>query len=78
MTQQPLPALTTKPAEDWLTRGQALRYLAERGAPISPRTLERWAKQPGRGPAHIAFYRTLRYLRADLDDWIRRTVRRVS
>lgn len=75
---QPLPALTHKPDEDWLTRGQARRYLAERGAPVSIATMKRWATQSGRGPAFRIFHTTVRYLRADLDDWIRRTVRRVA
>ncbi len=78
LTTQPLPALTHKPAEDWLTRRQAVKYLAERGAPISDRTLTRWASIPGRGPVYTAFHLTVRYLKADLDEWLRKAVRRVA
>lgn len=77
LTTQPLPPLTRNPAEDLLTRHQAVKYLAERGAPITIRTMKRWACMPGRGPTFTTFHTTVRYLRADLDDWIRRNVRRV-
>lgn len=76
-TTEPLPPLTRNPTEDLLTRKQVLKYLAERGAPVSKRTLDDWATKPGRGPVFHIFHRTVRYLRADLDDWLRRAVRRV-
>lgn len=78
LTTEPLPPLTRNPVEDLLTRKQAMKYLAERGAPVSKRTLARWAVIPGRGPVYTIFHTTVLYLRADLDDWIRRTVRRIA
>lgn len=72
---------TAHPIKSWLNRKQAALYLAQRGCPISHRTLERWAanRNAGGGPPFTSVrWNFVRYLKDDLDDWIAKVVQRVE
>lgn len=65
----------------WLTRKEASIYLGSQGCPVSAATLCNMAgnNNAGGGPAYTASgWKTIRYKRSDLDDWVRRRARRVA
>lgn len=67
--------------DEWLSRKEAARYLSLIGPSVTPRTLEKLANNnnEGKGPAFTRFgWRTVRYLRKDLDAWDRARRRRVE
>lgn len=70
-----------RPAEsEWLSRKEAARYLAGIGCPISVRMLEVRAANGNRGkgpPFTRIGWKTVRYSRADLDEWAARETVRV-
>jgi hypothetical protein len=56
----------------WLNRKEAARYLKSLGWAVTPRTMENWAANNnlGKGPAFTRFgWKTVRYLKEDLDSW---------
>ena len=62
----------TKTAAEWLTRKEAAAYLTSIGCSIAAKTLANLACRHGgqAGPPYVARgWRTVRYRRADLDDW---------
>ena len=69
----------TEIAAEWLTRKEAAAYLTSIGWPIAAKTLANLAGRNGGrgGPPYVApGWRTVRYRRADLDDWARTHARR--
>lgn len=67
--------------QEWLTRKQVRRYMAERGCPVSIRTLARWASNGNRGkgpPFKKTRERIVRYFRPHVDAWLEREVVEVS
>lgn len=66
---------------DWLSRKKAADFLADRGCPISPRTLEKWAANGNRGkgpPFTRVRSNIIRYLKDDLIAWAQRESVRVE
>ncbi len=69
------------PAQDWLTRKEASLYLYALGFPVSVSTLANMASNnnAGGGPPYtVVGWRSLKYLRRDLDAWARNRIRRVA
>jgi hypothetical protein len=65
----------------WLTRKEAAHYLCQLGFSMTPRTLEGMAanNNSGKGPAFTRFgWRTVRYLKEDLDSWAKSRKTRVG
>lgn len=63
--------VTTK-AGTWLSRKQAAAYLHSLGWSVGVRTMENWAanNNAGGGPAFTRFgWKTVKYLKEDLDTW---------
>jgi len=68
-------------AKDWLTRKEASLYLYSLGCPISVSTLANMAGKDNAGdgpPFSRVSWRIVRYLRRDIDAWVRRKVQRVT
>ena len=66
--------MATPDRDSWLHRKQAAAYLGSLGFAISPRTLGNLAanNNAGKGPPFTRFgWRTLRYRKTDLDNWVR-------
>lgn len=53
----------------WLLRTEAASYVSERGLPLSPKTLQKWATTGG-GPVFRKFGSRVVYTPEDLDAWI--------
>jgi hypothetical protein len=56
----------------WLDRKEAARHLKSLGWTVTPRTMEKWAanNNAGKGPAFTRFgWKTVKYLKEDLDAW---------
>jgi hypothetical protein len=67
-----MPTLPAPTHPNWLTRKEAVHYLKNLGWCVSMRTMEKWAanNNAGKGPAFTRFgWKTVKYLREDLDSW---------
>lgn len=53
----------------YLQRTEAASYVSERGLPLSPKTLQKWATVGG-GPVFRKFGSRVVYTPEDLDAWI--------
>lgn len=70
-----------KPEKDLFSRRDAARYLSDSGFPIAFKTLEAMAygKHSQSGPPFLKFsWNTVRYKKADLDQWAKANTRRVE
>lgn len=68
-------------AKEWLTRKEASLYLNARGCPFTATTLANMARHNNQGggpPLFVSGWKTVRYKRSDLDEWLRLKVRRVA
>lgn len=66
-----LKASPAQPAEEWLGRKEAAKFLTSQGYPISNRTLEHLAYQK-KGPRYRRFgWSRTRYAKSELLDWAR-------
>ena len=66
---------------DWLSPKEAARYMANLGCALSHRTLGnlRSNNNAGKGPPFFrSGWRTIRYLKADLDAWVKKHAVRVE
>jgi hypothetical protein len=66
---------------DWLCCKQVAAYLTEVGCPISHKTLAnlRINNNAGKGPSYVrSGWKTVRYLKADLEAWAKRQMVRVE
>jgi len=78
-TLQTAQTLRNKP--EWLNRKQAANYLTSRGCPISADHLAALAmnNNAGKGPAYTRFrWRSVSYLKDDLEAWIKRESVRIE
>lgn len=67
-----MEAATIPSPEVWLTRKEAAHYLAKKGFSITPKTLASLASNnnKGKGPSFTRFgWKTVKYLKQDLDSW---------
>lgn len=68
-------------AKDWLTRKEVSLYLYSLGCPISVSTLANMAGHDNAGggpPFSRVSWRIVRYLKRDVDAWVKRKVQKVA
>lgn len=74
MPQQTVPPVREK----WFTRKEAAHYLTTKGCPVAEQTLRHYASNNNalNGPRFRRFgWKSIRYLQADLDQWLEKRVR---
>lgn len=67
--------------EVWLTRKEAAHYLTRRGCQLSEQTLRHWAcdnNRRGGPPFYRNGWKSIRYLKTDLDLWREKRMERVA
>lgn len=67
--------------EVWMTRKEAANYLTRRGCQLSEQTLRHWAcdnNRRGGPPFYRNGWKSIRYLKADLDTWREGRMERVE